>query len=127
MYLLVKMSEQVCTRCKTSQDISFFQGKNNKSLKRCKLCRDEGKLYYQQNKENHNHDSINQVIYNSKEMSTALKELIYSVGQEEYVENFEHGIAFIQKITIEDFDGTVKEIADNIRNIICESDGYYYM
>jgi len=34
-------------------------------------------------------------------------------------------IAFIQTITIEDFDGSAKEIADNIRNIICKSDGYH--
>ena len=67
------------------------------------------------------------VIYNSKEMSTALKELIYSVGQNEYIENFEQGIAFIQTITIEDFDGSAKDIADNIKNIICKSDGYNYM
>jgi hypothetical protein len=122
------MNEQICTRCKISKDLSFFQGKN-KSFKLCKLCRDKGKLYYQQNKENNDPDPIdhNEKIYNSKEMSTAIKELIYSVGQEEYIENLEHGIAFIQTITIEDFDGSEKEIADNIKNIICENDGYYYM
>ena len=109
-----------------SKDLPFFQGKNGKIFKQYNQCRGERKSFYQQNKENS--DLTNHVkIYSPKKMSTALKELIYSVGQEEYVENFEHGIAFIQKITIEDFDGTVKEIADNIRNIICESDGYYYM
>ncbi|GBC30961.2 ATP-dependent DNA helicase PIF1 [Rhizophagus irregularis DAOM 181602=DAOM 197198] len=60
-------------------------------------------------------------------MSIALKELIYSVGQQEYVENFDHGIAFFQTITLEDFSGSAKEIADNIRNLVCESDGYYYI
>ena len=60
-------------------------------------------------------------------MSTVLNVLIYSVRQEECVENFDQGIVFIQTITIEDFDSSVKEIADNIRNIICESDEYYYM
>ena len=73
------MSDQICTCCKISRDSLFFQGKNNKSSKRCKLYRDEEKLYYQQNKENYN--LINDLkIYNPKEMSTALKELIYSVG-----------------------------------------------
>jgi len=120
------MEGQVCTRCKTSRDLLLFQGKN-KSFKRCKLCRDEGKLYYQQNKENRDPINHDVKIYNPKEMSTALNDLIYSIGQEECVENFDKGIAFIQTISIEDFDGSVKEIADNIRNIICESDGYYYM
>ena len=60
-------------------------------------------------------------------MYTALKKLIYSISQEEYVENFDQGIAFIQTITTEDFEGSAKEIADNIRNLVCESDGYYYM
>ena len=90
------MSNQVCTHCKISRDSSFFQEKNNKSYKRYKLYQDEGKLYYQQNKENHN--LVNDLnIYNPKEMSTALKELIYSVEQEEYIENFEHRVEFIQK------------------------------
>ncbi|RGB36563.1 hypothetical protein C1646_757949 [Rhizophagus diaphanus] len=70
------------------------------------LCRDEGKLYYQQNKENRDPINYNEKIYNYKEMSTVLKELIYSVGQEEHVESFDHGIAFVQTISIEDFDGS---------------------
>src|ERR1051325_895719 len=128
------MNEQVCTRCKKSKELSLFQGENNKSnrsYKQCKLCRDHGKSYYQQNKdkENLDPDPINHDIEvcSPKEMSTALKTLIYSVGQSEYIENVEQGIAFIQAIKIEDFDGSAKEIADNIKNIICESDGYYYM
>jgi len=60
-------------------------------------------------------------------MSIALNALIYSIGQAEYIENFDKGIAFIQTITIEDFDGSAKEIADNVRDIVCKSDGYYYM
>ena len=120
------MDKQLCSRCKKYRDPSLFQGKKDKSYKSCKLCRDQGKLYYQQNKENH--DPVNHVeIYNYKEMSTALKELIYSVGQNEYIENFEQGIAFIQTISIEDFDGSAKVIADNIKDIICESDRYHYM
>ena len=125
------MNEQICTRCKRDRDITLFQGDNNKSYKQCKLCRDHGKLYYQQNKNKENHDpnlTNNVEICNLKEMSTALKKLIYSVGQNEFVENLEHGIEFIQTITIEDFDdGSAKEIADKIKNIICESDGYNYM
>jgi len=124
------MGEQVCPRCKMSRDMSFFQGKNDKSFKQCKSCRDEGKLNYkrkkdQENKENYDINHIE--IYNSKEMSIALNALIYSVGQEEYIENFDKGIAFIQTIIIEDFDGSAKEIADNVRDIVCKSDGYYYM
>src|SRR2546421_12165908 len=117
------MVEQVCTRCGMSKDLLFFQGKNGKSLKQCSQCREERRSFYQQNKENF----VPIKVYSSKEMSTTLKELIYSIGQEEHVENFDQGIAFIQTITIEDFDGSAKEIADNIRNLICESDGYYYM
>ena len=49
-------------------------------------------------------------------MTSTLKELIYSIGQEEHVENFDQGIAFIQTITIEDFDSSAKNIADNIRS-----------
>lgn len=119
------MGDQVCTRCKKSRDISHFQGNNNKSFKRCSSCRDDGKLYYQQNKENN--DPANAGIHNPKEMSTALKTLICSIGKEEYIEDLEHGIAFIQTITIEDFDGSVKEIANHIRTIISKSDGYSYM
>ncbi|CAB5369518.1 unnamed protein product [Rhizophagus irregularis] len=37
-------------------------------------------------------------------MSTALKESIYSVGQEEYVKSFDCEIAFVQIISIEDID-----------------------
>ena len=125
------MSEQVCSRCKLSRDISFFQGKNNKGFKQCNSCREKGKLSYKQKKESQenkeNYDIHHIKTCNSKEMSTALNALIYSVGQEEYIENFDQGIAFIQTITIEDFNGLAKEIADNIRNIVCESDGYYYM
>ncbi|CAG8751477.1 20629_t:CDS:2, partial [Rhizophagus irregularis] len=60
-------------------------------------------------------------------MFTALKKLIYSVGQEEYVKSFDCGIAFVQIISIEGFNGSVKKIADIIKNIICESDEYYYI
>ncbi|CAB5356722.1 unnamed protein product [Rhizophagus irregularis] len=89
-------------------------------------CRAERRSFYQQNKENF--DPVNHVkTHSPKEMSIALKELIYSVGQQEYVENFDHGIAFFQTITLEDFSGSAKEIADNIRNLVCESDGYYYI
>ena len=125
------MNEQVCTRCKKGRDLLLFQGDNNKKYKQCKLCQDHGKLYYKQtkNKENHDPDPINHdvEIYNLKEMSIALKSLIYSIGQNEYIENLEHGIAFIQTVTIEDFDGSAKEIANKIKNIICESDGFNYM
>jgi hypothetical protein len=121
------MNEQICTRCKKSRDLSLFQGESNKTYTRCKLCRDHGKLYYQQNKNKENCAPDHIEVCSSKEMSTELKKLIYSVGQSEYIENLEHGIAFIKTITIEDFDGSAKEIANNIRDIICESDGYYYM
>jgi hypothetical protein len=123
--LFVEMGNQVYTCCKKSRDISLFQENNNKSFKQCSLCQDDGKLYYQQNKENH--DPADAEIHNSKEMSIALKILICSIGKEEYIEDLEHGIAFIQTITIEDFDGSVKEIADHIRTIISKSNGYSYM
>src|SRR6266545_3128323 len=117
------MGEQVCSHCKMSRDMSFFQGKNDKSFKQCKSCRDEGKLNYkrkkdQENKENYDINHIE--IYNSKEMSIALNALIYSVGQEEYIENFDKGIAFIQTITREDCNGTLKitiNINSNTANI----------
>ena len=53
--------------------------------------------------------------------------MIYLIGQEEYIKNFDKRIAFIQTIIIEDFDSLAKEIADNVRDIICKSDEYYYM
>src|SRR5688572_18898650 len=108
------MSEKVCPRCKLSRDISFFQGKNNKAFKQCNSCRDKGKLNYKQKKESQedkeNYDIHHMKICSSKEMSTALNALIYSIGQEEYIENFDHGIAFMQTITIEDFNDSAKEI-----------------
>ncbi|CAB5357690.1 unnamed protein product [Rhizophagus irregularis] len=89
-------------------------------------CRAERRSFYQQNKENF--DPVNHVkTHSPKEMSIVLKELIYSVGQQEYVENFDHGITFFQTTTLEDFSGSAKEIADNIKNLVCESDGYYYI
>src|ERR1043165_3201226 len=116
------MDKQVCTRCNTSKDLLSFQGKNGKSFKQCSQCREERRSFYQQNKENSDpNDHVK--ICSSKEMSTALKELIYSIGQEEHVENFDQGIAFIQTITIEDFDGSAKKIADNIRDFVCKGDG----
>ena len=120
------MAEQVCTRCGINKDLSSFQGKNGKVFKSCDQCREKRRSFYQENKENF--DPTNRVkICTPKEMSTALKELIYSIGQEEHVENLDQGIAFTQTITTEDFDGPAKEIANNIRDLICEGDGYYYM
>ncbi|CAB4389486.1 unnamed protein product [Rhizophagus irregularis] len=52
--------------------------------------------------------------------TTLIKKLIYSMGQEEHFESFDCEIAFVQIISIEDFDGSVKKIADIIKNIICE-------
>jgi len=52
----------------------------------------KGKLYCKQKKEEQNKENCNihhVEIYDSKEMSTALNALIYSVGQEECVENFD--------------------------------------
>ena len=77
------MGEQVCPRCKMSRDMSFFQGKNDKSFKQCKSCRDKGKLNYKQKKDDENKENydINHIeIYNPKEMSIALNALIYSIG-----------------------------------------------
>ena len=91
------MGEQVCPRCKMSRDMSFFQGKNDKSFKQCKSCRDEGKLNYKRKKDDENKENydINHIeIYNPKEMSIALNALIYSIGQAEYIENFDKGIVF---------------------------------
>jgi hypothetical protein len=120
------MIKQVCTRCGINKELSSFQGKNSKILKNCDKCREARRSFYQENKENFD-PTNNARIYSPKEMSTALKELIYSIGQEENVENFDQGIAFVQTITTEDFDGSAKEIADNIKDLVCESDGYYYM
>ena len=52
-------------------------------------------------------------------MSTALKELIYSIGQEEHVENLDQGITFTSTITTEDFVG-LSSILSSIRSILSE-------
>jgi hypothetical protein len=55
-------------------------------------------LYYQQNKnkENNDPDHIDMEVCSPKEMSAELKKLIYSIGQSDYIEDLEQGIAFIQ-------------------------------
>ncbi len=60
-------------------------------------------------------------------MSIVLNVLIYLVRQEKYIKNFDKEIAFIQTIIIEDFDSSAKKIVNNVRDIVCKSDRYYYI
>ena len=76
---MLKIGEQICPRCNLSRDLSFFQGKNDRSLKQCKSYQDKETLHCKQKKEEQNKENCNihhVEIYDSKEMSIALNALL---------------------------------------------------